>query len=135
MFFFIYSRFFLIFNLIAIFDPTAKRNSIINFLPLSIQNSSIIFPLNDYSKDDIEEISLKMFEDKHSNEIKLFLRDLNLITSYIEKNQSREIFTLNDIRKFEKFLKESNNSFDYKVLAKIILINRFSSKEEIEKDT
>ena len=124
------------FNLIATFDPTTKGNSIINCLPLSIQNSSIIFNLNEYSKYDIEQISLKMLDEKENNiELKHFLKDLVLITYFARKNLFKEIFTLNDIKKFDKFRKESNNTFDYNILAKILLINRFALKDEMDKAT
>ena len=122
------------FNLIATLDPTTKGNSIINCLPLSIQNSSIIFNLNEYSKYDIEQISLKMLGEKENNiELKHFLKDLVLITYFARKNLFKEIFTLNDIKKFDKFRKESNNTFDYNILAKILLINRFALKDEMDK--
>ncbi len=87
-------------NLIATFDPTTIGNSIINWIPLSIQNSSIIFNLNEYSKYDIEQISLKMLDEKENNiELKHFLKDLDLITYFARKNLFKEIFTLNDIKK------------------------------------
>ena len=121
-----------IFNLIATFDPSTKGNSMTNILPLSIQNSSILFKCNELTKNELIKVSEKMNLEIDDYEISRFLSDFIEVSNYSNRNQLKQIFSLNDVKKFCSFRINSENAFDYEVFAKILLINRFPLEEDIK---
>lgn len=125
------------YNLIAIFDPTYKGNNIKNAIPNSIKYSSLFFRCDNYMNEKyLQEISDTIFDHKEDKDIKYqnkFIKDFLSIFRYSQENQSKELFSLNDLIKYKKIyemtLKE--NIIDYETLIQILLIYRFSNIEDI----
>ena len=125
------------YNLIAIFDPTYKGNNIKNAIPNSIKYSSLFFRCDNYMNEKyLQEISDTIFDYKEDKDIKYqnkFIKDFLSIFRYSQENQSKELFSLNDLIKYKKIyemtLKE--NIIDYETLIQILLIYRFSNIEDI----
>ena len=123
-----------IYNLIATFDPSSKGASF-DMLPETIKLSSILCNVPDYSKEEYEVIADKMFEGtSFTNEKKYYVNDFIKMLNFTNKNQLKELFSLNDFRKFILFRKnDENNIIGYKNLVKLLLAHKFSLPANIEK--
>ena len=129
------------YNLIAIFDPTCKGNNIKNALPNSIKYSSLLYKCENYINEKyLMEISDTIFDYKEENDTKYqkkFIKDLLVIFKYCQENQSKELFTLNDLIKYQKIYEITlkKNIIDYETLLQILLIYRFSNIDDINNIT
>ena len=129
------------YNLIAIFDPTCKGNNIKNALPNSIKYSSLLYKCENYMNEKyLMEISDTIFNYKEENDTKYqkkFIKDLLVIFKYCQENQSKELFTLNDLIKYQKIYEITlkKNIIDYETLIQILLIYRFSNIDDINNIT
>ena len=125
------------YNLIAIFDPTCKGNNIKNALPNSLKSSSLLYKCENYMNEKyLEEISDVIFDYSEEKDIKyqkMFIKDFLTIVKYCKENQSKELFTLNDLVKYKKLYEITlqNNIIDYETLIQILLIHRFSNVDDI----
>lgn len=106
-------------------------------LPEVIKLSSILCNVPDYSKEEYEIIADKMFEGtSFTNEKKYYVNDFIKMLNFTNKNQLKELFSLNDFRKFILFRKnDENNIIGYKNLVKLLLAHKFSLPSNIEKAT
>lgn len=106
-------------------------------LPEAIKLNSILCNVPDYSKKEYEIIADKMFEGKKFyNEKKYYVNDFIKMLNFTNQNQLKELFSLNDFRKFILFREnDENNILGYKNLVKLLLAHKFSSTINIEKAT
>ena len=123
-----------IYNLIATFDQSSKGASF-DMLPEAIKLNSILCNVPDYSKKEFELIADMMFNGKSFvNEKKFYVNDFIKMLNFTNENQLKELFSLNDFRKFILFRQnDENNIIGYKNLVKLLLAHKFSSAVNIEK--
>ena len=74
---------------------------------------------------------MKIIGDKIQNSKKYF-NDFIEIYNYSKENHKKELFNLNDFAKFKKISESNENVINYEALLQIILINRFTSIEDIK---
>jgi len=118
------------FTLIATYDPNFKNSSALNSLIKGILDSSIIFTLSDFHKKDYEIICKNIFrkeilDEDFKNEISQFIDDIVKLSNILYKQQIKERITINDLRKFYYFRKETINIIDYQSIFKLLFIQRF----------
>ena len=125
------------YNLLAIFDPTYKGNNIKNALPNALKCSSLLYKCDNYMNEkylqDISDVIFDYNEDEDIKYQKRFIKDFLTIFKYCQENQSKELFTLNDLIKYKKIYEITlrKKIIDYETLIQIILIYRFSNVDDI----
>lgn len=124
-----------IYNLIVTFDPSSKGASY-DMLE-AIKLNSILCNVPDYSKEEYNIIADIMFKETNfQNEKIYYVNDFIKMLNFTNENQLKELFSLNDFRKFILFRKnDENNIIGYKNLVKLLLAHKFSQSANIEKAT
>ena len=93
--------------------------------------------MNEKYLKEISDTILDYGDEKDIKYQKRFIKDLLLIFKYCKENQNKELFTLNEIIKYQKIYEITlkNNIIDYETLIQILLIYRFSNIDGINNIT
>ena len=93
--------------------------------------------MNEKYLKEISDTILDYGDEKDIKYQKRFIKDLLLIFKYCQENQNKELFTLNEIIKYQKIYEITlkNNIIDYETLIQILLIYRFSNIDDINNIT
>ena len=89
--------------------------------------------MNEKYLKEISDTILDYGDEKDIKYQKRFIKDLLLIFKYCQENQNKELFTLNEIIKYQKIYEITlkNNIIDYETLIQILLIYRFPNIDNI----
>ena len=129
------------YNIIATYDPSKLGTSIQNYLSYPFLSNSLIFKLKNYSYSEFSSI-IRAITNENENysdkEIQRLINDFFYLKAYSQEIQSRELFTINDLKKFDLFRNQiqrdndNDNLNSYDLISKILFTYRFSSKKEKE---
>ena len=123
-----------IYNLIVTYDPTKFKTSFQNFFPIQILNNSIIFKLQNPGELEYSNILKAMtnFQESYNDEnYEKISNNFFISKNYAIDIQGDELFTINDLKKYELFRNQSTNlDNNDDLISRMIFPTRYSSKKQ-----
>ena len=123
------------FNLIVTYDPTKHSSSFENFIPIQILNNSLIFKFQNPNENDYlniyKQLSSLQENEEESNIQKIIKNFIN--SKYFSTIfQGKELFTINDLKKYNIFRENIDNKDNNDIISKLIFTSKFANKKQKE---